>query len=89
MKETKYWVTMTDPFMSGWGRSEGRKDKLIFICDSYDEALIVAENAENRGDQKRVNIRSSKPCYNSARYFSDYKTKADYPSWYQKGYFKK
>lgn len=84
----KYYVTMTDKALSGWGSAKGRINKLIFECDSYDEACTVAENANNRSDMKYVNITSKKPYYSSARYYTQYKDKAEYPSWYEKGYFK-
>ena len=48
----KYYVTMNDTFMSGWGYAEGKINKLIFECDSYKEAEIVAENARYRGGIK-------------------------------------
>lgn len=85
----KYYVTMTDKFMSGWGKAEGKINKLIFICDNYDEAETVAQNAENRTDMKYINICSKKPYYNSNKYLAQIKTKEEYLNWYKKGYFKK
>jgi len=84
----KYWVTMTDKFMSNWGLSENRINKLVFECENFNEARIVAENAENRSDQKYINICSNKPYYNNKRYFVQIKNKEIYPSWYEKDYFK-
>ena len=84
----KYWVTMTDKFMSNWGRSENKINKLVFECENFNEAKIVSENAENRSDQKNINICSNKPYYNNKRYFTQIKNKEIYPSWYEKDYFK-
>ena len=84
-----YYVTMTDKFMSGWGRASGLINKLIFPCETWAEAKIVADNAANRSDQKYINIRTSKPYYNSNRYLAQVKTKDDYSSWYIEGFFKK
>lgn len=81
------YVTMTDKFMSGWGKAEGKINKLIFECETLEEAEIVAENARNRSDQKYVNICSTKPYYNKDRYFAQVKTKKDYPTWYKRGSF--
>ena len=89
MNNKKYYVTMTDKFMSGWGQAEGKINKLIFECDSYDEAEIVAENAKNRGDQKYINITSTKPYYNNSRYSAQYKNKETYTRWYEPNSFKK
>lgn len=88
MKTKKWYVTMTDKFMSGWGKAQGTLNKLIFICDSYDEAVIVSDNAKNRSDQKNVNICSTKPRFPS-HYYVQFKDKEEYPSWYKEGYFKK
>lgn len=91
-----YYVTMTDVFMSNWGRAENLINKLIFLCDTYAEAQIVADNARARRDQIRVNICSRKPSYYRSTQGSDYrvgnyfvqnKTKQEYDSWYVKGYF--
>lgn len=87
-KKIKYWVTMTDKFMSNWGRSENRINKLVFECETMEEAFIVESNALNRSDQKNVNICSNKPYYNNKRYFTQIKNKEIYPSWYEKDYFK-
>lgn len=89
MTMTKYYVTMTDKFMSGWGEADGKINKLIFECDSRQEAHIVAENAEARGDQKYINILASKPYYTPSRYYAQTKTKEEYPAWYEAGRFSK
>ena len=83
----KVYVTMTDKHMSGWGPAEGKINKLIFECESREEAEIVAENAEKHGSQKYINICYNKPSYSSTRYYAQAKTKEEYPSWYTKGYF--
>lgn len=84
-----YYVTMTDKFMSGWGKSKDKINKLVFECETYQEAIIVAENAEARSDQKHVNICESKPYYPASTHYTQIKTKEEYPEWYQKGYFTK
>jgi hypothetical protein len=80
--DKKYYVTMTDKFMSGWGPARGKINKLIFICNSYEQAAIVAANAEKRSDQKHINITDRRPYYNPTRYYAQIKTIADYPRWY-------
>ena len=97
MVNKKYYVTTTDKFMSGWGKAKGLINKLIFICDSFEEALIVENNARNRSDQKYVSINYSLPSYYRKTKGTDYvcgnyyvqiKTKEDYPSWYKVGFFR-
>ena len=83
------YVTMTDKFMSGWGQSENKINKLILVCDNYQQALIVEENAKNRGEMKYINICTNKPSYNSNNYFVSLHDINDYSSWYKKGNFRK
>ena len=82
-----YYVTMTDRFMSGWGRAKGTTNKLVIACETMDEALIVEQNAKARDEMKYINIVSKKPYYGN-RYHVSWHDKTDYPSWFKPGYFK-
>jgi tRNA uridine 5-carbamoylmethylation protein Kti12 len=84
----KFYVTMTDKFMSGWGMSENKTNKLVIECESYEEAEIVYNNALNRSEMKYVNICDKKPYYNSNRYFVSWKTKEEYNTWFIPNSFK-
>jgi hypothetical protein len=86
-KKKKYFVSMTDRFMSGWGRAEGKVNKLIFECDSYKEASIVAENGRMQGDMSHINIDINKPHYDIADYLAQDKTRDGSKSWYIEDYF--
>lgn len=89
-KVTKYYVSMTDKFMSGWGMADNRTNKLVIECDSYEEALIVQDNAQHRTEMKYINICINKPYYNQEYYLTNYYSKNDgYESWFKKGYFQK
>lgn len=79
---SEYYVTMTDRFMSGWGRAQGRDNKLVISCDTYDEALTVESNALRRGEMKYVNIRTSKPYYPNALVSRHGRDEGDYESWF-------
>lgn len=85
---SKYYVTATDKFMSGWGMAEGKINKLVFLCDNLEEANIVVANCESRSDFKNVSMRSTKPSYGS-RYYTQFKDKDEYPNFYKRGYFSK
>ena len=87
--QDRYYVSMTDKFMSGWGHSKDRINKLVFICNNYDQAQIVFDNAHARTDQKNINICYNKPYYNQKRCYTQIKTIEKYPAWYKKDYFKK
>jgi hypothetical protein len=78
----KYYVTMTDKFFSSMANETS---KLVIECDTYQEAEVVAENAKHRTDMKNVNIRNSKPTYKTK---TDFHSKATYPNWFEKDYFK-
>jgi len=82
-----YYVTMTDKALSGWGRAEGRINKLIFLCKDIDEAETVKANALNRSEMKYINICVKFRCYNKGRYYTQVKTIEDYPNFYKPGYF--
>jgi hypothetical protein len=58
-----WYVTMTDKFMSGWGMADGKTNKLIIQCDTYEEAKTIERNAKQRSEMKYINIRFSKPKY--------------------------
>jgi hypothetical protein len=94
--KTRFYVTTTDKFMSGWGKAKDLTNKLIFICDNHNQALTVYDNAINRSDQKNVNICESKPNYfrpnkgtdyNLNNYYVQIKTIKDYPNWYTPNFF--
>jgi hypothetical protein len=64
--KTKFWVTMTDKFMSGWGKAEGKTNKLVIACDNYEQAAAIERNAHKRNEMSRINICSKKPYYRPA-----------------------
>ena len=85
----KHYVSMIDTFMSGWGKAKGKKNVLIFECENLNEANIVAENAENRSDQRSIVINENYPHFLPASsFYVQHKDKSVYPSWYVKDYFK-
>jgi hypothetical protein len=83
MKTQKYFVTMTDKFMSNWGMSDNRTNKLVIECDSMEEANIVYNNACKRHEMKYVNIVYHKPYYNKNYYYTNYHDKTDYSGWFK------
>ena len=88
MDNTKYWVTMTDKFLSGWGMAEGKTNKLVLACDNVKDAEIVMENARARTEMKYINLCINEPRYDARKVLVSNHDKSDYESWYQKGYFK-
>lgn len=85
--EKKVYVAMTDKALSGWGMARGKINKLIFECDSMEQAEIVEKNAKNRSDMIYVGIHLQKPRYTGSKYYVQEKTIEDYPSWYERNAF--
>ena len=56
---------MTDKFMSGWGKAQGKINKLIIECQTLEQAEQIERAARNRTEMRYVNIRTSKPYYRS------------------------
>ena len=84
-----YYVTCTDAFMSGWGHSEGKANRLIFPCESQEEAWIVYDNAQGRSEQKNVRIcEGRKPRLNSYGYLYQVMDRDDAKPWYVEGTWK-
>lgn len=79
----KYYVTMTDKFMSGWGHARGLTNKLVIECDSWDEAMVVARNAKDRTEMKYVNITSTKPYYSPKKHYVSWKDRDEYGTWFR------
>jgi len=79
-KESKYWklpdknyyVTMTDEFMSGWGKARGKINKVVIGCDTKAQAELIAKNAKRRGEMKNVRIATTKPRYSKKEYVVSY-----------------
>ena len=81
--KNKMYVSMTDSFLSGWGLSEGKLNKIIFECDNFEEAMVVLNNAKNRKEMKYIKIHEKMPKYNENKYFIQMKNKNVYPNWYK------
>ncbi len=73
-KKYPYYIIATDEFMSGWGRSENKTNKLIFCCETEDEALNVRWNLVRRKDMKNIEVRKIKPKYSAKLNFVQYYT---------------
>ena len=80
---------MVDTFLSGWGKAEGKTSRYIIECDTYEEAEIVAENARNRSDMKKVSIVTQKPSFNKAKNHVAIVNKETASNWFKPNYFKK
>ena len=67
-KANKYYVVMTDKFLSGWGFAEGRTSKFIIECDTLADAEMAYKRAKSRDEMKNVFIASTVPYYRAKRY---------------------
>lgn len=73
----KYYVSMTDKFMSGWGAAKNVTNKLVIICDSIEQAETVERNALKRSEMRYVNLCLNKPRYPESRYLTTWKSFSD------------
>lgn len=78
-----YYVTMTDRFFSGWGRAEGKLSKFIIECETYEQAEQIKAVAKTRSEMRYINIRSTKPYYDSRKYYSSWKTYEQMTGWHK------
>ena len=68
MKANNIYVTMTNKFMSGWGKAENKVNKFIVVCETMEQARAIERNAKKRDEMKYINICFTNPCYNKERY---------------------
>lgn len=68
-----YYVTMIDTYMSGWGRSQDRRNAIVISCPTEQEALRIEHAANKRDEMKHVTYRGvRKPYYDARRYYVTY-----------------
>ena len=69
-----FYVTMTDRFMSGWGKAEGRIAKFVVECETLEQAETIENNAKKREEMRYINITTKKPYYNVKKYITTTKS---------------
>ena len=82
----KYYVSMTDMFLSGWGNAEGRKSKLVVVCDNRQQAMKIVDAIRRErytvGNEMRyVHIHTTPPYLPSSRYHVEYLDYKDAHRW--------
>jgi hypothetical protein len=82
-----YYVTMTEIYYSRSKQSKGKIAKFIFICDFYNEAEVVADNARQIGTMDAVSICTTRPHYTRYNHCIAFANKQTSPNWYIPGYF--
>lgn len=70
-----FYVSATDKFCSGWGMARNKVSKMVYLCETEDEALLVYNNCRRRTDLKRISISKTEPRFNNAHV--SYFTKKD------------
>jgi hypothetical protein len=85
---SRYYVRMTDKFMSGWGVSEGKRNVLVVACDTWEQAAAIEKAAHDRSDMQRVEIclkppRERSGVLYSRKHFSDFA--GDWLAYYRDG----
>ena len=68
----QWFVSASDKFLSGWGRSNGKISKIVVCCNSLKQAREIEGKYNKRGDLARVNVCGNKPYYSPNRYDVSY-----------------
>ena len=83
LSESPCFVLANDKFMSGWGSATGKVNVVILPCASLAEAYVVAQNARDRSDMRRVRIVAyKKPRLQSRGKLYSLMTRDDADRWY-------
>jgi len=80
--EALFYVCATDTFLSGWGKSDGRNNRVILPCVSYMEAERVEAYARSQSDMRRVTICGSKPTLRNQYNTYSLMDRSDSSAWY-------
>lgn len=80
------YVSMFDPIKCCKTESN-RTYVAVYRCKSWDEAMIVCENA--RFQRITVGITEQEPSYDPEKYYIQHLDKSDSPGWYQREFFKR
>jgi len=57
----QFFVTAIDNYFSGWGRARDKKNLLIFLCDSLEEAQRLSKYAVSRPEISHVHLKNQRP----------------------------
>lgn len=71
ISETKYFVSCTDKFMSGWGLASGKIAKRVIICNNRAQAFEMIDRLSRpKNGMKRVNysVGLRPPYYTPSKY---------------------
>lgn len=76
VNDFKYFVTMTDKDMSGWGLAKGKTLKRVILCKNADDAYNLVDRIKARKNtgMTYVNVKRVFPNY-SSRYVVMYDNK--------------
>ena len=59
LSEYRYFVTMTDTMLSGWGQADNKTAKRVILCKTFRESQIIVSglnNCKNRNGMRYINI---------------------------------
>ena len=68
--DNKIYVAMTDTFMSGWGRAEGKINKYVIACDNQQQAEQIEAAAKKRSEMKYITVYTGLPNYDPEKYLT-------------------
>lgn len=80
-QDEKHYVVMTDKYKCVLGQFSSKVNKLIFICNSLEQAKKVESKAKKREEMKFINVTKTKPKYDLRNYFVQEMTTDCFPDW--------
>ena len=78
--ETKYFVSATDKFLSGWGLASGKIAKRVIICDNRQQAVTMCDRLQRPAAcMSRINytVSSFGPYYSPSKYVVSFDVYSD------------
>ncbi len=66
MSATKYYVSMTDNFLSGWECNDFEINKYVIECSSEKDAAIAYLNAKRRSEMSDIVFNTFNPWENNS-----------------------
>ena len=78
-----FYVSATDLFYTNWDYGKGKIVKIVFLCDTIEEALDLAHNERLRQDRADIKISCLRPKYKKNKYLIDLRGKTE--KWFREG----
>lgn len=66
---SKYYVKCTDKFLSGMGAANGKINKILVECSTWENAHLVMKKLKERSEMKYITVTTKKPYLPTKTYY--------------------